>query len=277
MSYIRKAAFILLIVGVLVALSPLIGQLYTKYQEQKMIDEWLNSEDATLADGLAGVDPEEGYSQLQEAFASESENAQDASGEAAGSNSGNTEGAGTEGGGADAGDTGGTAGSSASGSSGQSGAASGEQANAAAKPASEALKQNVLGIIKIKKIKVTAPIVEGVKASNLKVGVGHIPGTAALGQPGNCALAGHRSYTFGKFFNRLNELVIGDEISITTKKEDLKYKVYKIYTVTPEDVSVLKGSKDDSIITLITCTPIYVASHRLIVQARLTERVSREP
>lgn len=283
-SCIRKIAFILLVVGALVGLSPLIGQLYTKYQEQKMIDEWLNSEDAVLTEGLAEADPEEVYSQLQEAFASENGGKQGMSGEtAADPAAANAGGNGT----ANAGNAGGAQGTDDSlpgsnaqsgiGVSGQAGAISQEQANSAVKPASEASKQNVLGIIRIKKIKVVAPIVEGVQSSNLKVGVGHIPGTAAPGQPGNSALAGHRSYTFGKFFNRLDEMVIGDEISITTKKEDLKFEVYKIHTVKPEDVSVLRGSKDESIITLITCTPIYVASHRLIVQARLTDRVLREP
>jgi sortase A len=53
--------------------------------------------------------------------------------------------------------------------------------------------------------------------------------------------------------------------------------VIKIHVVTPDDVSVLEGSKDNNLITLITCTPIYVASHRLIVVGDLDERVMREP
>ena len=270
MIHIRKIAVILIIIGVLVGVSPLIGQYYTKYQEQKMIDEWLSSEDAPLVEQFTEVDPEEGYSQLQQAFESESGETEGANGEAAeGVASGDASGA--------AGAAEGANGDNASESSSQSGAISSDQADAAAKPVSEASKQTVLGIIRIKKIKVVAPIVEGVRSSNLKAAVGHIPGTAGLGKPGNCALAGHRSYTFGKFFNRLDELIIGDEISITTKKEDLNYEVYKILTVTPEDVSVLKGSKDDTIITLITCTPIYVASHRLIVQAKLVGRTLKEP
>jgi sortase A len=119
--------------------------------------------------------------------------------------------------------------------------------------------------------------VEGVGKSNLRSGIGHIPGTAALGQAGNCALAGHRNYAFKKFFRRLDELEPGDEIIISTKKEDLKYTVNGKKVVTPEDVSVLSGSKDESIISLITCTPVYVASHRLIVTAELTGRTLREP
>jgi sortase A len=129
--------------------------------------------------------------------------------------------------------------------------------------------QKMLGLIEIKKIKVNLPIVEGVESSNLKAGIGHIPGSAGLGQLGNSALAGHRSYTFGNFFNRLDELQIGDIITITTKKSKYTYTIYEKLVVLPENVSVLKSTKDESIITLITCTPVRVATHRLIVHARL--------
>ncbi len=250
----KKIAIILMITGALIALSPVVGQWYTKYRENKMMEEWLNSADAGPLDESVELDPEEALSQLREAFLSEN----------------------TEQGAAAAATTGenGAAAGEAAGTSDEAGA---QEDGAGGEAAAESSKQTVLGIIQIKKIKVKAPVVEGVRPSNLKSAVGHIPGTAALGQPGNSALAGHRSYTFGKFFNRLDEIVVGDEILITTKREDLTYKVFKIHEVTPDDVSVLRGSKDDNIITLITCTPIYVASHRLIVVARLENRVLKEP
>ncbi|NJD01034.1 MAG: class D sortase [Ruminiclostridium sp.] len=239
----KKLSLILIIVGILAALSPLAGQLYTKYLEYRMMVEWLDSEDAAsieeTAEETAAADPEQGFSQLQEVFAPDGAKAE-----------GVTENTGTP---------------------------SPNKPKVTPKPAKPAVKQTVLGIIRIDKIKVKDPIVEGVEASNLKVGIGHIPGTAALGQPGNSALAGHRSYTFGKFFNRLDELVVGDEIIITTKKEELKYKVYEKLVVLPNDVSVIKGSKNDNIITLITCTPIYVATHRLIIHARLEDKTLKEP
>lgn len=134
---------------------------------------------------------------------------------------------------------------------------------------SPSLSQEVVGIIKISKIDVNLPIVEGINKQNLRVGIGHFPETAKLGTVGNCALAGHRSYALGHFFNRLDELVIGDEITIVTKKGQLKYKVFDKFVVLPQQVSVLNNIKNDSIITLITCTPIRIATHRLIVVARL--------
>lgn len=238
----KKLSLILVIAGILVGVSPLVGQLYTKYQEIRMMDEWLNSEDAAVLEEPSDVDPEEEYSQLEEAFAPERSSGEQATEQVTGTATPLP-----------------------------------DKPKATAKPAKQANAQTVLGIIQIEKIKVKAPIVEGVRAENLKVGVGHIPGTAALGQPGNCALAGHRSYTFGKFFNRLDELAVGDEIIITTKKEDLKYKVFQKLVVTPDNVSVLKGDKKDNIITLITCTPIYVATHRLIIHARLEGVTLKEP
>jgi sortase A len=118
---------------------------------------------------------------------------------------------------------------------------------------------------------------EGVRASDLKVGIGHIPGTAGLGEKGNCVLAGHRNYTFGRFFNRLDEVEEGDIILITTKKAQFKYKVNEKLVVLPDDVSVIKGNKDETILTLVTCTPIYIATHRLIIHASLEETALLEP
>lgn len=236
----KKISIILAILGIMIAISPVVGQLYTKYQEDKMMSEWLNNSDSSVSEQTSEVDPEDAYSQLQEAFESDSSSNRQAEGTT----------------------------NTASGAN-----KPGTQAAAAKK----STQQTVLGIIQIKKIKVKAPIVEGVKSYNLSRAVGHIPGTAAIGQPGNCVLAGHRSYTFGKFFNRLDELAVGDEITITTKKEDLTYKVSNISVVTPDDVSVLQGRTDENIITLVTCTPVYVASHRLIVNAELENRVLKVP
>lgn len=227
--------------------------MYAKYLEDEMMKEWLNSIDAGELDDYGEVDTEAAYALLQDVFSAESsiEDEKDidtvntASGIAVEeSSNGPDESDGTH--------------TSSKGEDGLSG-------------------QKVLGVIQIKKIKVNEPIVAGVSKANLRVGIGHVPGTAAPGQDGNCALAGHRNYAFKKLFNRLDELKVGDEVRITTKKEELTYKVTDTKVVTPDDVSVLKGSKDKSIITLITCTPKYVASHRLIVTAELTERVLREP
>lgn len=125
-----------------------------------------------------------------------------------------------------------------------------------------------LGILDIPKIDLKVAIQEGTDLDTLKYAVGHFKDTSLPGQKGNFALAGHRSYTYGEYFNRLDELKIGDEIIVETVKGTYQYEVYNIKVVLPEDVEVL-NSTEDATMTLITCTPIRVGTHRLIVSARL--------
>lgn len=125
-----------------------------------------------------------------------------------------------------------------------------------------------VGILIIPKINLKVVIGEGADLKTLKYAVGHFKDTALPGQKGNFCVAGHRSYVFGEYFNRLNEIKIGDEITVKTVKGDFKYKVYKTEVVLPSQVQVLNPSSDATM-TLITCTPIRVATHRLIVKARL--------
>jgi sortase A len=128
-------------------------------------------------------------------------------------------------------------------------------------------KLQAMGRIKIPKINVNIPILEGTSKANLKVGAGHVSGTSDIGTVGNAVLAAHRSHTYGRMFNRLDELEVGDKIEVTTKEGTFEYTIYKIHVVEPDDISVLYRSKEDKVLTLITCTPLYIASHRLIVHA----------
>lgn len=127
----------------------------------------------------------------------------------------------------------------------------------------------VMGIVSIPKIDINLMLVEGVTRQALKFAVGHMPGTAMPGEVGNCALAGHRSYTFGEYFNRLDEVEVGDEIQITRGKETYTYKVYESFLVEPTEVWVTEPIVDKKIVTLITCHPVVKATHRLIVRGEL--------
>ena len=84
-------------------------------------------------------------------------------------------------------------------------------------------------------------------------------------------MAAHRSHTFGRFFNRLDEVGLGDEIIIISNGEEYKYKVFNKVVVEPTDLSVLQRNNKDRIVTLITCTPIKTATHRLIIQGKIEE------
>lgn len=126
-----------------------------------------------------------------------------------------------------------------------------------------------VGIIKIGKINLKLPIMAGATAGNMKIGAGWMKQTTPLGEKGNTAIAAHRSQTRGRFFNRLDEMALGDQITIVKDGKELLYTVFNIVVVEPTDVSVLRGDKSESVITLITCTPIKTATHRLIVQAKM--------
>lgn len=142
------------------------------------------------------------------------------------------------------------------------------QASAAGAVASSDLDENMLGVIEIPKIGLTAAIGKDISTETLKYSVGHFEGTALPGEKGNCSIAGHRSYTYSEFFNRLDELAIGDEIIVKTAGGTFKYTVYDKFVVEPSRVEVLDET-EDATLTLVTCTPVRVATHRLIVKAML--------
>ncbi|MDA3733146.1 class D sortase [Niameybacter massiliensis] len=129
----------------------------------------------------------------------------------------------------------------------------------------------VLGMLSIPKIDVDLLFTEGVTKEALKYAVGHMPGTAMPGEVGNCAVAGHRSYTFGEYFNRLDELEVGDEITVSIGNETYTYRVYESFLVEPSEVWVTEPVEDRKVITLITCHPVVKATHRLIVRGELIE------
>ena len=130
------------------------------------------------------------------------------------------------------------------------------------------VKENdILYILRIPIIESESPVREGVSDGVLADSLGHEPGTAYIGEIGNCVIAGHRNYSFGKFFNRLNEVAIGDNIYVDTKDATYKYEVYDIIVVEPDDLSVLDET-DEEIITLYTCTPVVIGTHRLVVKAK---------
>jgi len=130
------------------------------------------------------------------------------------------------------------------------------------------VKQGTIGIISIPKIEVNVALSEGVDVETLKYAVGHFTGTPMPGKKGNFCVAGHRSYAYNEYFNRLDELTIGDKISVTTLGGEFIYEVYESKVVRPEETSVLDNT-ESSEITLVTCTPIRVATHRLIVKGRM--------
>ena len=126
-----------------------------------------------------------------------------------------------------------------------------------------------IATIKISKINVNLPILPGATEANLKYAATHITETSPIGEIGNAGIAAHRARAYGRLFNRLDELEIGDEISIIKDNQEYIYTVFNISLVDPSDVSVLNRNNTHRIITLITCDPVINPTHRLIVHAKM--------
>jgi sortase A len=136
-------------------------------------------------------------------------------------------------------------------------------------PTPQKTKNGIIGKLEINKIDLTIPIMEGASQANLKVAAGHLKGTSPVGEVGNSAIAAHRSYTYGKQFNRLPEVEVGDTIRVVTKAKKLTYRIIDEMIVLPDDLSVLKKDASESTLTLITCHPMKNPTHRYIVKAVL--------
>ena len=115
-------------------------------------------------------------------------------------------------------------------------------------------------------------VVEGVTDEALRTGPGRYPGTAYPGQPGNFAVAGHRT-TYGQPFWALDELQEGDEIRVTDREgRTWVYDFVDAVVVTPDEVDVLRSDvlgAGESVLTLTTCHPRWSQRERLVVHAEL--------
>ncbi|WP_421107278.1 class E sortase [Streptomyces sp. NEAU-S77] len=145
-------------------------------------------------------------------------------------------------------------------------------------------RNQTYAVIRIPRIGLTAPVAEGISKPHVlnKGYVGHYPGTAQPGQPGNVALAGHRN-THGEPFRHLDELRPGDRVSIETFHARFTYVVERTLPRTsPSDGTVIakvpyssvhpryRYTEPGSYLTLTTCTPEYTSRYRLVVWAKLT-------
>ncbi|MHB1446531.1 MAG: class E sortase [Acidimicrobiales bacterium] len=144
-----------------------------------------------------------------------------------------------------------------------------------------------IGIIQIPKIHLEKYLVEGTNESDLQKGPGHYTGTPLPGQPGNVAIAGHRT-TYGAPFYNLDQLKPGDPVRITML--DGTTYTYDVTcdlspgclpgtghtVVSPSDVAVVGPAKDNRL-TLTTCNPRFSASTRLIVTASLVGAAAPAP
>ena len=144
--------------------------------------------------------------------------------------------------------------------------ASRPQFSTSPKGAPAAATDGLIGRIEIPRLRLSSVVVEGTSRTILRRAVGHIPGTALPGQPGNVGISGHRD----TFFLPLKDLKIKDEIQFSTLNGDFRYVVESVVVVDPNNVGVLAPSSEN-LLTLVTCYPFFyvgAAPKRFVVRAR---------
>ena len=134
----------------------------------------------------------------------------------------------------------------------------------------------VMGYIEIPKIKVFLPIYHGTSEEVLKNGVGHLENTSLPvgGESTHSVLSAHTGLSDKKLFTDLVLLEEGDTFLIKVLNQTLAYQVDQILTVLPDDTSALRIVQGEDYVTLVTCTPYGVNSHRLLVRGH---RIPYEP
>ena len=126
----------------------------------------------------------------------------------------------------------------------------------------------MMGYITIPRIHVTIPMYHGTEEEVLQVAIGHLQNTSLPvgGESTHAVLSGHRGLPSKALFTDLDQVQIGDVFYLTVLNETIYYQVDQILTVLPNETDALAITKGEDHVTLVTCTPYGVNSHRLLVR-----------
>ena len=125
-----------------------------------------------------------------------------------------------------------------------------------------------MAYVDIPKINVYLPVQHGTDADTLERAVGHVVGTSLPvgGSSTHAVLSAHSGMASSKLFSDIDQLAVGDTFYIHVLGETLAYKVDAIHTVLPTDTSLLQIADGKDLVTLVTCTPFGINTHRLLVR-----------
>jgi len=125
-----------------------------------------------------------------------------------------------------------------------------------------------MAYVDIPKINVYLPVQHGTDADTLEKSVGHVVGTSLPvgGESTHAVLSAHSGLASSKLFSDIDQLAEGDTFYIHVLGEVLAYKVDAIHTVLPTDTRLLQIEEGEDYVTLVTCTPFGVNTHRLLVR-----------
>ena len=126
----------------------------------------------------------------------------------------------------------------------------------------------IMGYITISKIGVELPIYHGTTEEVLQHGIGHLGGTSLPvgGEGTHAVFSGHRGLPSALLFSDLDQMQLGDHFSLRILGEQLLYEVDQILVVEPDEVKDLYPVEGEDLVTLVTCTPYGVNTHRLLVR-----------
>ena len=135
---------------------------------------------------------------------------------------------------------------------------------------------NVIGNIEIPKIKMNLPIYDGIGNDNLEKGAVHLKDTSyPTGKEStHTVIVGHTGLTTSKIFDDIDKLELGDYFKVEYLGEEIGYKVISIKIVEPDNTEDLKIVENKTLVTLVTCIPKSVNSHRLLVTGEKIEQSS---
>ena len=136
-------------------------------------------------------------------------------------------------------------------------------------------KTGMMGHIEIPKINVSLPVFHGTSEEILSTGVGHLEGSSLPvgGENTHAVLTGHCGLPSAELFTRLDELQNEDYFILHICNRDLMYKVISVQIVKPDQVEVIEIEKSKDLVSLITCTPYGINTHRLVVTGERVDRV----
>ena len=133
--------------------------------------------------------------------------------------------------------------------------------------------KGLMGYISIPKIDVNIPIYHGTSSKVLEKGVGHLEGSSFPigGMSTHSILSAHRGLPSAKLFTDLDQLKIGDKFFISILDKKLAYEVDQILVVEPSESEALQLQEGHDYVTLVTCTPYAINTHRLLVRGTQVE------
>ena len=136
----------------------------------------------------------------------------------------------------------------------------------------------IMGYITIPKISVELPIYHGTDEGVLQVAAGHLEGSSLpVGGAGTHAvISAHRGLPSAKLFTNLDELEVGDRFTITVLNRVLTYEVDQISIVLPTEIDQLLPTEGMDYVTLMTCTPYGINTHRLLVRGKRVETMESQ-